>query len=235
MVSLLCLHGALATQAQFEPLRPYLAEGFNLHTLDFEGHGATPAPNRALRPEHLVENVIAYLDNANLTQVNLFGYSLGGYVACMVAQAYPERVGRVVTLGTRFLWDAATLERELRMADPATMLAKIPRFVEALAQQHSASGWEQVVIQTQHLLRANHESNGLTGDFLATIPHPVRVMVGDRDTTAGVAESLAAYQALPNGQFEVLPATPHPFPKVNMARLAATLTEFLAVESSTRH
>lgn len=226
MLPLLCLHGALATHTQFDPLFPHLADGFTLHTLDFDGHGAIPFPSRSLRPEHLVENVIAYMDANNLARVNLFGYSLGGYVACMVAQAYPERVERVATLGTRYLWDAPTLERELRMADPATMQAKVPRFVEALAQQHSASGWETVVAQTQNLLGANHETNGLTGEYLATITQPVRVMVGDRDTTAGVAESLAAYQALPNGQFEVLPATPHPFQKVNLARLALSLKEF---------
>lgn len=227
MLPLLCLHGALATHHQFDLLFPHLTDTFTFHSLDFEGHGTIPFSARTLRPEHLVENVIAYLDTNDLARVNLFGYSLGGYVACMVTKEHPERVERVVTLGTRYLWDAPTLERELRMADPATMQAKVPRFVEALAQQHLASGWEAVVAQTQNLLRANYETNGLTGEYLATITQPVRVMVGDRDSTAGVAESLAAYQSLPNGQFEVLPSTPHPFQKVNMARLAISLKEFL--------
>jgi pimeloyl-ACP methyl ester carboxylesterase len=227
MLPLLCLHGALATHHQFDPLRPHLSEHITLHAFNFEGHGDTPAPHRSLRAEHLVENVIAYLDEHNLTRVNIFGYSLGGYVACMVAKNHPDRVERVITLGTRYLWDEATLERELRMADPATMQAKVPRFVEALAQQHQAVGWEMVVGQTQNLLRANHETNGLTADYLATIAHPVRVMVGDRDSTAGVAESFAAFKALPNGQFEVLPGTPHPLQKVNMTRLAMSIQEFL--------
>jgi pimeloyl-ACP methyl ester carboxylesterase len=69
MLPLLCIHGALATHTQFDPLFPHIADAFTLHTL---------------------------------TRVSLFGYSLGGYVACMVAQAYPERVEGVVTLGTRY-------------------------------------------------------------------------------------------------------------------------------------
>ena len=52
------------------------------------------------------------------------------------------------------------------------------------------------------------------------------VIVGDRDTTAGVVESASLFSALPNGQFEVLPATPHPFQRAPMARLAASLREF---------
>lgn len=227
MLPLLCLHGALATRQQFDLLRPHLRPDIDLHTLDFEGHGDATAPNRSLRAEHLVENVMAYLDDHALTRVNLFGYSLGGYVACMVAQMHPERVERVITLGTRYLWDGATLERELQMVNPATMQTKVPRFVEALAHQHRAEGWEKVVAQTQNLLRANAESNGLTAEYLATITQPVRVMVGDRDTTAGVSESYAAFKALPHGEFEVLPATPHPFQKVPMARLAYSIHEFL--------
>ena len=226
MLPLLCLHGALATHSQFDPLLPHLADTFTLHSLDFEGHGVNPFLNRSLRPEHLVENVIAYLDEHRLDQVNVFGYSLGGYVACMVAQNHPDRVERVVTLGTRYLWDTPTLERELRMTDPAAMQAKVPRFVETLIQQHPASGWEAVVTQMQHLLHANHETTGLTATYLAAIVQPVRIIVGDRDTTAGVAESLAAYQALQHGEFEVFPATPHPFQKVPMARLAESLKDF---------
>jgi pimeloyl-ACP methyl ester carboxylesterase len=226
MTDLVLLHGALASTQQFEALRPLLEEGFAVHTLDFEGHGVAAPVERSLRAEFLVENVMTYLDGNRLDKVSLFGYSLGGYIACMIARLHPERVGRVATLGTRFFWDDATLERELRMVEPATMKAKVPGFVQMLASHHSASGWEAVVTQTRNLLRAIHETGGFTALDLAEITRPVRVIVGDRDGTAGIAESVAAFQALQNGQLEVLPGTPHPLDRVDKARLAASLAAF---------
>ncbi len=225
---LLLLHGALGARFQFDALVPLLAPHFTLHLLDFEGHGGQPARDREFRSEWFAESVVAWLDEQGIEQAHLFGYSLGGYVACLVAREWPQRVARVATLGTRFLWDEATLRRELRYLEVETMRQKVPRFVEELAARHTALGWETVVAQTQGLLRANSERGGLSPEVVSAIEQPVRVIVGDRDTTAGVAESFAIYQALPQGQFEVLPATPHPLPRAPLPRLAASLVEFFA-------
>ncbi len=225
---LLLLHGALGASDQFESLGPLLEESYQLHTLDFEGHGKAPMRDRSFRAEHFVENVLDYLSEQAIEWTHIFGYSLGGYVACMVAKRHPGKVERIAALGTRWLWDEETARREVRYLDVDTIREKVPRFAEELAQRHTATGWERVVNESKNLLWSNTETGGLTPEFMADLHHPVRVMVGDRDHTAGVAESMATYQALPNGEFEVLPNTPHPFPRVPMERLAFSLREFFA-------
>lgn len=59
---LFLLHGALGASTQFRPLLPFLQNKFDVHTLDFEGHGASPLKNRPLRLKHFAENAVAYLD-----------------------------------------------------------------------------------------------------------------------------------------------------------------------------
>ena len=225
---LLLLHGALGASDQFEPLVPLLADRFELHPLDFEGHGAAPSRDRPFRAAPFVENVEHYLSEQGIERAHFFGYSLGGYVACMVARQAPERVARVATLATKFLWDEATAAQEVRYLDVETMKQKVPQFAEMLAQRHTASGWEAVVERTRELLWANTETGGLTPAYLAGVEQPVRVMVGDRDRTVGVRESASIYEALPNGELEVLPRTPHPFERVPMERIAASLRDFFA-------
>jgi pimeloyl-ACP methyl ester carboxylesterase len=70
------------------------------------------------------------------------------------------------------------------------------------------------------------EQRGLRAENVAHIQHRVRVIIGDRDSTVSLAESAEIYRALPNGEMEVLPSTPHPWEKVPLTRLAFTLIEF---------
>ena len=63
---------------------------------------------------------------------------------------------------------------------------------------------------------------------LSSIAQPVRIMVGDRDATVSVDESLTTVRALVAGELEVLPRTPHPLERAPLARLAFSLIEFLA-------
>lgn len=222
---LLLLHGALGASGQFGPLRPYLADPFTLHALDFEGHGRAPF-RRPFRLEHFVENVVEYLDQQGLERVNVFGYSMGGFVACVLAKERPERVERIATLGTKYHWDAEVAAREVALLDPQKIAAKVPRFAQVLAERHVAAGWEMVCRQTAGLLQLLGERGGFRPEEAAGLSRPVRVMIGDRDTTVTLEESRAIYQALPQGQLEVLPATPHPLEKASPTRLAYSLLEF---------
>jgi pimeloyl-ACP methyl ester carboxylesterase len=61
---------------------------------------------------------------------------------------------------------------------------------------------------------------------VAELQQRVRIGIGDRDSTVTLAESVEMAQALPHGELEVLPGTPHPFERVPLPRLAYTLTEF---------
>ncbi|MBC8145370.1 MAG: alpha/beta fold hydrolase, partial [bacterium] len=154
MSNLLLLHAALGARTQFNELEEEIRGAFDLHSLDFEGHGASPPVERPFRIESFAENVIAYLDERSIESIDVFGYSMGGYVALYLATIAPARIGRIMTFGTKLRWDPATSAREVRMLDPVKIREKVPHFAAALEARHSGAGWVSVLEKTADMMLA---------------------------------------------------------------------------------
>lgn len=226
---LILLHGALGASRQLDPLADALRSRFRVHQLDFEGHAALPARDRPFRIRHFAENVVERMERAGITSAALFGYSMGGYVALQLAAERPELVRCVATLGTKFRWDPATAARETARLDPAAIRAKVPRFADTLAERHAgAGGWEIVLARTANLLRNLGDEPPLTDDTFARIRQPVLVLVGERDATVTVEETMDIARHLPAGLLTVLSDTPHPIEQVDADLLASTLGAFFS-------
>ncbi|HEY8920615.1 MAG TPA: alpha/beta fold hydrolase [Chitinophaga sp.] len=227
MPAILMLHGALGTQAQFLPLRSLLEEQHTIHTFDFIGHGlAEPAPEGVSVPL-LAQQVLEQLDALKLNSVTLFGYSMGGYVAMYLARHYPQRVGKVITLATKYHWNAAIAAKEVNMLDAAVIEQKVPAFATALEQRHARQGWKKVLSHTAALMQQLGAQPLLAAEDYATITIPALLMLGDRDTMVTLTETVEVYRALPQAQLAVLPGTPHPLEKADPALVAALLQRFL--------
>lgn len=227
--TLVLLHGALGAAAQFTQLAPLLNPYFRVLTLDFAGHGARPADADGWRLARFADDLAALLRTEHPGPARVFGYSMGGYAALVLAARQPALIHSVVTLGTKFEWDEATAAREAARLDPAVIQAKVPAFAAALAARHAAGvGWETVVRGTADVLRDLGRAPLLSPSVLAGIAQPVRVLVGDRDATVSVEETAAAYRALPAGQLGVLPGTPHPLEQVSLTGLVDQLLHFFA-------
>jgi pimeloyl-ACP methyl ester carboxylesterase len=227
MPAILMLHGALGTQAQFLPLRSLLEEQYSLHTLDFMGHGqAEPAPEGISVPL-LAQQVLDYLDAQQLSSIPLLGYSMGGYVAMYLARHYPQRVSKVITLATKYHWNAAIADKEVKMLDAAVIEQKVPAFATALQQRHTRHNWKQVLSHTAALMQQLGVQPLLAAADYAAITTPALLMLGDRDTMVTLTETVEVYRALPQAQLAVLPNTPHPLEKAEPALVAALLQRFL--------
>ncbi len=225
---LLLLHGAIGDQTQFDALRVHL--GFTgVRTMDFEGHGARAMAGRGFRLEHFAENLLAWLaEHSPDEPVDIFGYSMGGYVALLAAAEAPSRIRRVLTLGTKLVWTPEVAAEAAKQLDAARISEKVPAFASALAGRHFATGWERVLGETASALQALGQTPLLTPDVMARVQCPVRLVVGDRDVTVPVEELRDAMRVLPRGEYEVLPNTPHPFERVPLERLAWTLRQFVS-------
>jgi pimeloyl-ACP methyl ester carboxylesterase len=92
---LLLLHGVCRRWQDFLPLVPALAPRWEVHALDFRGHGSSDRRPDQYRVVDYVEDAITAL-HATADPAVLYGHSLGALVAAAVAAAEPERVLAVV-------------------------------------------------------------------------------------------------------------------------------------------
>ncbi|MGE3802708.1 MAG: alpha/beta fold hydrolase [Candidatus Kapaibacterium sp.] len=145
---LLFLHGALYTKREFEPLMAALADQFTLDAIDFTGHGGEMMPAEPYSIRLFADDVLRWMERSGCATVDIFGFSMGGYVGLYLARHYPERVGRLMTLGTKLRWNIETSAREVKMLDPEKIEQKVPHFAEALKQRHGEDRWKRVLDKT---------------------------------------------------------------------------------------
>jgi pimeloyl-ACP methyl ester carboxylesterase len=236
LTKLLLLHGALGAKSQFSALTPLLEPHFQVHTLDFEGHGMTGQTDRPFKIEYFAENVLTYLETQAIEKnekIDVFGYSMGGYVALYLALMQPERIqiGKIFTLATKLDWTPATAEKEVGMLDADKILQKIPRYAQALQELHEASDWRVVLEKTKRLLLGLGQQNLLTPEALAQISNPVRLTLGDKDVMVSFEETVAAYRVMRLGELQIFPATPHPLDKISPVLLAEAIIHFFVAEN----
>ena len=88
---LVLLHGGLLTIGlSFGPLLGPLAAGRQVIAVELQGHGRTADTSRPMTIEALAGDVVELLDQLEIAEADLFGFSLGGLVACAIAIAAPR-------------------------------------------------------------------------------------------------------------------------------------------------
>jgi len=92
---LLCLHGVFRRWQDYTPFIPYFTSRWQVHALDFHGHGSS-GPREGYRVADYVDDAVSFLRSIPGEPVVVYGHSLGAMVACGAAAAAPERVRAVV-------------------------------------------------------------------------------------------------------------------------------------------
>jgi len=218
--SILLLHGALGSCSQLKPLQKNLKEkGARVYAINFSGHSGEPFSNDGFGIEVFANDVIRFLDREKLESVDIFGYSMGGYVALWLARQHPQRVNQLTTLGTKFDWSPASAEREIKKMDPEKIKEKIPAFARVLEHRHAPNDWKALMIRTSQMMFELGKKPLLTKEIISFINHKTNILLGDQDDMADRSYSEQVAGWLVNGNFYRLANTPHPIEKVNIEKL----------------
>jgi pimeloyl-ACP methyl ester carboxylesterase len=227
MEHLLLLHGAIGAKDQLQPLADALQDTFIVHTINFSGHGGEAFPEEPFSIELFANDVLHYLQQNDLEQVNIFGYSMGGYVAMYLAKYHSQKISKVITLATKFHWDETVAAKEIKMLDAVIIEQKVPAFAVQLQQRHAPQDWKLLLERTAGLLLSLGKNNALQLEDYSAINTPCLVLLGDRDKMISTEETFAVYKQLPNAQLGMLPATPHPIEQANINTLAFFIQQFI--------
>lgn len=225
MKNLILLHGALGSKAELMPLREALKANYQVHILEFEGHGARPVQVGFSIPD-FAQNLKTFILDNHLIGADVFGFSMGGYVGLYLAAQNPGLIGRIITLGTKFNWNQETAATESKKLDPEKIEEKVPKFARYLASLHGDTFWKTNVQLTATLMRALGDENLLESHF-SHIQNNCFIGLGSLDTLVSLEETENAIDQIPHAQFYSLANTPHPIAQVDPIILAKKISELL--------
>jgi pimeloyl-ACP methyl ester carboxylesterase len=216
MNPILLLHGALGSKTQLDPLKSALEkQGRAVFLINFSGHSGEPFA-RGFGIESFSDDISNFIKQNSISKVDIFGYSMGGYVAIWYAKENPDNVGKIVTLGTKFDWDPASAEKETRKLNPEKMEEKVPAFARILQHRHAPNDWKELLKRTADMMLGLGGKPLLTETILKSLTNEVEILLGDQDDMADRAYSQKVSELIPNASFELLTNTPHPIEKVDL-------------------
>lgn len=226
MKKLLLLHGAIGSGKQLKMLADVLSENFEVFTLDFNGHGGNSIPDENFSIEMFALDVLNFLDTNDIDKIDVFGYSMGGYVALYLARFHPERINKIVTVATKFEWNVEGAIKEAAMLNPEVIAEKLPEFAAELTTRHEPADWKLILKKTAEMLIKMGANNVLTDSDFKVVQHQILIGVGDKDKMVSQEETLHVQQLLSNSRYLLLKETPHPIEKVNVQLLAGEIKKF---------
>jgi pimeloyl-ACP methyl ester carboxylesterase len=230
-VPVILLHHLTAVLDDWDPK---LVDGIaaNHHVVIFDNRGVggsggeTPAS-----VADMAEDAIAFIEALGFTQVDLFGFSLGGFIAQEIAQTRPELVRKIVLAGTgpaggvgisdigavlqdafqkasaehkhpkHFLFFSASTESQ-KAAD-----AFLQRLDERRADRDTAVSDQTVQAQLTAIAKWGQAPN--SSETLKQVRHPVLIANGDADVMVPTPNSIALFEALPNAKLSIFPDASH--------------------------
>ena len=227
MQQILLLHGAIGAEEQLFPLRDELQSShYDIHTLNFSGHGRKPMPVH-FSIESFAEETLAYIRQYDLQELYVFGYSMGGYVAMYLSSLYPGLIKKIITLGTKYSWSPEIAAKEIKMLRPEIIEEKVPAFAEILSRRHGENEWKILVKATAAMLTKLGNKPLLENSCLEKISSDTLLLIGEKDNMVSLEETINAAEQLNNSSVFILPDTFHPIEQVNTKMLSEKMLTFL--------
>lgn len=222
-----------------------LARRFRVVLIDNRGVGESDEPEGPYAVTQMAADVVAVLDDAGIERTNLFGVSLGGYIAQELALTYPERLAKLVlastapggpkahpmpTAGLEAFGKYPTMEREagLRLMVESSLGERGVRDVPGLADvifayrlthAPSLAAW-----QAQAYAGATFDSY----DRIGAIQAPTLIVQGGADNVVDPRNAELLGELIPNARVEIVPERGHLLVWEDSERVAELVTEFLS-------
>jgi pimeloyl-ACP methyl ester carboxylesterase len=231
------LHGFADSWQVWESVIPRLAEDHHVYAFDQRGHGDSDKPACCYTQADYVADVVAFMDANDIRRAMLVGHSLGSFVAQNFALEHPDRLARMVLIGSTAACDnAACAElRTLAMTVPdQPELSTVREF--QLASFHGPPDpdtFESIMAQSMKVpgrVWRQALPAAIDDDRVARLPDvrvPTLLISGDRDAFFPPAEQRRLLRLIPNARLELYEDVGHFLPVEDPIRLASDLISFL--------
>nr|WP_296064504.1 alpha/beta fold hydrolase [uncultured Actinoplanes sp.] len=216
------IHGSgpgVTAYANWRLVLPALADRFHVLAPDMAGFGFSERPEKGDYGVDLwTDQVVGFMDALNLDRAHVVGNSFGGAIALRLAARHPERVGKLVLMGSMgidfpitegldkvwgyepsfenmrgvldvFAYDRALVPDEL--AEVRYRASMQPGFQESFAAMFPAprQRWVEAMMTSDEEIKA--------------LPHKTLIVHGREDQVIPVDNSLRLMRLLENGDLHV--------------------------------
>jgi pimeloyl-ACP methyl ester carboxylesterase len=200
---------------------------------DSRGMGETTVGTRPFSIEQFANDTAGLLDALRIEKADVFGLSLGTFVAQELTLNYPEKVDRLIlhaaycggnqtiypseqtaemlmTLSSPELSSNMTAEQQTmifaQIMFPPEWLEENPEFLNIFIEAAPLRSVSPEMIQQQALASATWKG---TCDRLSSITQPTLLIVGDQDLAIPAANSIMMAQRIPNSWLVIIQGTGH--------------------------
>jgi pimeloyl-ACP methyl ester carboxylesterase len=230
------IHGLGGRSEDWRMLAPYFAQaGFRVYMPDLFGYGRSESPadfSYSVRDQAAV--VVTFLDALGLKQVDLGGWSMGGWIVQIVADTHPERVGRLMLFDSAGLYEKPAWDTNLFMSKTPGQLDQleallmphplpIPGFVARdLLRLSSGHAW---VIK--RALDAMLTGRDATDSLLPKLKMPVLILWGAEDQITPLDEGQKMHKLVPQSELDVFNGCGHLAPEQCTGEMGPMVVDFL--------
>jgi pimeloyl-ACP methyl ester carboxylesterase len=218
----------------------YLGQSYRTYALDFWGFGESGKKRASYIDQDFVSLVDQFMEQLGIERAPLVGHSMGGTVSLSVAIQYPQRVRKVVVIGSPIVGSSLSLLLKLfgrrtvaylvyhnlwglrvgfRLLSP--FYTRDPRWPEMMDRDLSQTTLESFLLSIASLRETDLRPH------LPQIQAPVMGMYGDKDIVVHPEQWKPLQAGLPNCRIERFSNAGH-FPMLDdPARFMALLRDFL--------
>jgi len=242
------LHGWLGSWGLWQETMAYLGAFYRTYALDFWGFGESGKKRETYAVSDFVGLVNQFMEQLGIIHAPLVGHSMGGTVSLSVAIRYPERVSKVVVVGSPMVGSSLAPLLKLagyrpiafmlfNMMSPFRAFMKYayspricsdPRFPEMMDRDLSRTTVESFLLSIASLRRTD-----LT-PLLPQIKIPAMGIYGDRDLIVHPEQWKPMLSGIPHSVIERFPNAGH-FPMLEEpTNFTLKLKNFLDQEFPTR-
>ena len=230
------VHGLGGQAEDWRNLTPFLrATGYRVYTPDLFGFGRSdrPADFSYSIPDQAAA-VFAFMDALGLKQVDLGGWSMGGWIVERMAADHPERIRKLMIFDSAGLnvkpdWNTAlfspTSSAELDQLD-ALLMPDPPQVPPFIAQDILRIAHDHRLVMHRALdsMLAGHDT---TDEQLPKFKMPVLIVWGEVDRIMPLPQGEKMHALVPQSQFRVVPRCGHLAPVQCADRIGPMVQAFL--------
>ena len=204
---LLMLHGGFGDLSGFKHIIPKLTEKFQVILPDAPGHGRSEFPNEPLSYQIMAEYYSQMIDQLQLNNLYVIGFSDGGNSGLLLANSRADKVKKLLVSGANFNSSAYIgLENyKETILDVDWVESNWQEWIADYKKTSPDGDWKRYITEGREMWLAEVY---FSKHILEEISIPVLVVYGDKDSVV-IEHGIELKNAIKNSQLCILPNTTH--------------------------